>query len=147
LIRLNPDGSRDQSFVPFDQGCWEPTRPIRCKAFVLQGDGRLVVAESGYFEGTQAVEPRVAYRIVRLNPDGSLDPTFVPVGPSAFSELGVFRLLESADHLVLSGTFSSAGEVPQPYLARVYLEPSSPVRRHLKPSRSGEGSALRVPLP
>jgi uncharacterized delta-60 repeat protein len=71
IIRLNPDGSLDTSFD--GDGKWQ--RETYCATFsaginglVIQPDGKIVVSGNSFFGLTA----------FRLNPDGSLDPSFHP---------------------------------------------------------------------
>lgn len=74
LVRLNSDGSIDQSFNP------HPSYWVRTMA--LQSDGKIVIGGYfGYVEG----QPRNT--IARLNSDGSLDRSFDP-GTGAWGSLG-----------------------------------------------------------
>ncbi|MCB9183331.1 MAG: hypothetical protein H6591_05385 [Flavobacteriales bacterium] len=66
ILRLNVDGSLDGGFDP---GIGAGENDIRCIA--LQPDGRMIVG--GYFLNYNGVPAR----IVRLNADGTQDPTFV----------------------------------------------------------------------
>jgi uncharacterized delta-60 repeat protein len=71
LIRFNANGTIDNSFNPFWNAVPNPTWMIR--AFAVQADGKVLVA-------------RDSAGLVRLNPDGSLDPTF-PFSGGGYSEL------------------------------------------------------------
>ncbi|HEY5912057.1 MAG TPA: immunoglobulin domain-containing protein, partial [Verrucomicrobiae bacterium] len=75
LARLNPDGTLDASFAPTLEG---GTHDF-VKAIVVQPDGKILVG--GNFSSANS-QPR--YHVARLNPDGSVDPTFIP----AFLPLG-----------------------------------------------------------
>src|SRR5690606_24824251 len=65
IVRLNPDGTMDQSFAT-GSGFNE-----RVQSIVLQPDGKMLVG--GQFTSYN-LEP--ASYLVRLNPDGSKDPSF-----------------------------------------------------------------------
>jgi uncharacterized delta-60 repeat protein len=69
IVRLNPDGSSDTSFNP----TFYPSLDYDLFAIVLQSDGKILVG--GWFD---EVNGAIRQRIARLNPDGSLDTTFVP---------------------------------------------------------------------
>src|SRR5207249_3978451 len=69
VARLDPDGSLDATFVPaivIDS----PT--FLTMSMVLQTDGKIIVSAQ---LRTGTATSRLS--LVRLNPDGSLDPTFV----------------------------------------------------------------------
>jgi uncharacterized delta-60 repeat protein len=68
LVRLNPDGTADDSFVtdpPY-------TDPRSFAAVALQADGRIVVAGHEYNYATDDSD----FFVARYNPDGSRDETF-----------------------------------------------------------------------
>jgi uncharacterized delta-60 repeat protein len=68
IIRLNPDGTRDSSFV-YGSGFTGLTGGVLKVA--RQSDGKLIVgAQAAQYNGTPI------HTIVRLNPDGSFDNTF-----------------------------------------------------------------------
>ncbi|MEZ5426645.1 MAG: FG-GAP-like repeat-containing protein [Pyrinomonadaceae bacterium] len=70
VARLNPDGSLDQSFGNGGKALYNPTEGATDRAYgaAVQADGKILVAgRSG------SRDKRV---VIRLNPDGSLDPTF-----------------------------------------------------------------------
>ncbi|HTQ30236.1 MAG TPA: BACON domain-containing carbohydrate-binding protein, partial [Opitutaceae bacterium] len=72
LVRLNADGTPDPNFNPgsgFDNG----TYPLSVNALAVQPDGRILAGGSFVaYNGTARAG------IVRLNADGSLDPSFNP---------------------------------------------------------------------
>jgi len=65
IVRLNADGSLDESFLARPSG-W-------VRHMVVQPDGKIVVA--GFFSFMNGVKRNL---IARLNPDGTLDTTFDP---------------------------------------------------------------------
>jgi uncharacterized delta-60 repeat protein len=68
LVRLNPDGTNDDSFVtdpPY-------TNPLSFAAVALQADGRIVAAGHEYNFATDDSD----FFVARYNPDGSRDDTF-----------------------------------------------------------------------
>lgn len=110
LVRLNPDGSRDQTFSAdgrLDQDCGS----IAIRSFTLDTDGRILLA------GTQGSvgEDEESSVLVRLLPDGSCDASFgaggrvsLDIDPGFDEATGVVaypdgRILIAGD---LSGDFS-----------------------------------------
>jgi uncharacterized delta-60 repeat protein len=76
IARLNADGSLDNSF-----DCAAPACDFKIGSVVVQPDGKIYVAGS-FFSNVSSTS---AARIIRLNADGSLDPTFVsPFTGNAF---------------------------------------------------------------
>lgn len=93
LFRLNADGSGDSTFVPpsFD---WRGFNNISA---IVQTDGKLTFAATYY--GSPAGVPfatgdHLRGTIVRLNPDGSLDPS---LSLTTRTNGGVYSLLQQAD--------------------------------------------------
>lgn len=106
LVRLNPDGTLDESFTtPFDRNGF-------AASLVPLPDGRLLVA--GMLSITNSPG---RHNLVRLNTDGSLDRSFdVGVGPNDF----VFAVSAHANgSLYLGGAFVELNGRPTPYLARM----------------------------
>lgn len=103
LVRLNQDGSRDSTFrignAASDQ----------VNAIAIQPDGRIIVA--GHFENFSS---RLHRRIVRLLPDGTVDPTFKSPNPN--NEIRHLLLLPDS-RILLSGLFTSIGSSAQRFLA------------------------------
>jgi uncharacterized delta-60 repeat protein len=76
IVRLNPNGSVDTSFRPsvqFAAGATAGGNPLSINDIVLQPDGKILVG--GNFTQFAGANRN---RIVRLNEDGTIDPTFVP---------------------------------------------------------------------
>ena len=111
IARLNTDGSVDPSFdtgTGFDE---------YVTSLALQPDGRLLVL--GYyalFDG-QAVPD-----LVRLNSDGSLDPTFdVGSGPS---DLGQVVALQPDGKVLVGGQFHTFSGSASPFIVRLNADGS-----------------------
>jgi len=96
VARLNADGSLDESFDPAQV----LMSGVNCLA--LEADGKILVG--GWAEGFEVYNGPSTYPLVRLNRDGSLDPTFrVVMGP-------VTALAFQADgQLVIGGSYSVNG--------------------------------------
>jgi uncharacterized delta-60 repeat protein len=91
MARLNPNGSLDESFTLDSSlnviaGEFDP--PLNCVA--VQPDGKILLG--GYFDDIEA-------RLVRLNPDGTLDRDLIPAG---FAN-GVYSLVLQPDGKILVG--------------------------------------------
>jgi uncharacterized delta-60 repeat protein len=97
--RLNPNGIVDQDFIPGADDL--------VYSFAVQADGRIIVG--GNFAhlggGGTGVTPRA--NIGRLNPDGSIDPTFDPGANGSVRGLA----LQGDGHLVVGGTFTHIGGI------------------------------------
>lgn len=97
LFRLNADGSLDTTFPLLKTGA----KTIVLAATVLP-DGRSYVG--GFFESVGGLALR---RLVRLNPDGSIDPTFTPPQPNG--EIIDLKPLPNGQLLVAGGFTVIAG--------------------------------------
>ncbi len=108
LVRLNPDGSRD---VSFDTTIAVSSGTVY--GLALQSDGKLIVV--GSFTKYNGA---TANRIVRLNPNGELDTSFV-TGTAATSTIDDVVIAPDGK-IVLSGTFSAFnGNSNYPKLVRL----------------------------
>lgn len=101
LVRLNLDGSMDSTFH------YNPaTRQSAAAAngaisdAIVQSDGKLILV--GNFTSFNGV---MANRIVRLNLDGSVDPSFL-AGSGADGDIYSIRYNANTQKIVLSGTFN-----------------------------------------
>lgn len=95
LVRLNPDGSMDNSFVN-DTGIYH----FLINSISLQSDGKIIAGGDFAYVGTTNV------RIVRFNTDGSVDPTFNPNANSSATNIN--RVLVQPDgKILIAGLFSS----------------------------------------
>ncbi|MBA4054285.1 MAG: hypothetical protein C0490_06205, partial [Marivirga sp.] len=117
LVRLNPDGSLDNTFNDFTS-----TTPSTgsgngiVNGMALQSDGKIIVR--GLFETVNGTAHK---GIARLNADGSVDNTFnttivASVGGSAFKEPVVVR---SDGKILVSGRFTSVNNVTYNRIVRL----------------------------
>lgn len=103
LMRLNADGTMDNSFEPDFNG--------KVYAIAVQTDGRILVG--GEFT---TVNGQTREKIVRLNKDGSIDPTF-----SASTDWSVRAVAVQKDgKILLGGTFTTVNGTSRPGFARLY---------------------------
>ena len=108
LIRLNTDGSMDNSFYSgtgFD---------ANIEAVAQQLDGKWIV--TGFFDFFNSTPcPRIA----RLNTNGTIDSSFNPgTGPGASGFIGSIKL-QSDGRIVLAGSFSNFNGVPDTSIVRI----------------------------
>jgi uncharacterized repeat protein (TIGR01451 family)/uncharacterized delta-60 repeat protein len=106
IARLTADGRLDATFNT-GLGANGPV-----KAMALQPDGQLLVSGNfTYVNGTNR------NYIVRLNPDGTVDPTFNPgLGPNAPVQAVA---VQSDGRIVIGGEFVTVGGVPRHSIARL----------------------------
>jgi uncharacterized delta-60 repeat protein len=122
LARLNADGSTDLSFLLglglIGNSASTPT--VNCLA--VQKDGKILMG--GSFISTNGMSHT---NIARLNPNGSVDDTFLTQlqGPNVYALWGgsVDSIIPQSDgKLLLSGGFTSVNGVPRSSLARINSE-------------------------
>ncbi|TKC05136.1 DUF5008 domain-containing protein [Pedobacter frigoris] len=102
MVRVNSDGSMDSTFhynKLTKQSAIGGNGPIIDAT--MQSDGKLILA--GSFTTFNGV---AANRIVRLNLDGSVDPTF-NAGTGANGDIYSLRYNSTTNKIVVSGTFTS----------------------------------------
>jgi uncharacterized delta-60 repeat protein/uncharacterized repeat protein (TIGR01451 family) len=107
IARLNADGSLDYSFNNPGTGAGDSVR-----ALTIQLDGRILVG--GLFTNFNGT---VQNRIVRLNADGSLDPTF---NGGVGGDGAVYAIaLQPDNRILLGGEFTRWGGVTRNHLTRL----------------------------
>ncbi len=122
LARLNPGGSVDAAYAA-GSGFYAPAYP-RIAALALQPDGKLLVGG-----GFTSVDGAARRAIVRLNPDGRVDPTFNPgTGPDGV----VYALaLQPDGNVIIAGDFNNVSGTPRDRLARLFGDHPPPTRPRL----------------
>jgi len=110
-IRLNADGTLDNTFVLTGTGFTDPNWNGRPRDVIVQSDGKILVAGAFiYYNGDSS-----AGYLVRLNADGSRDGTFTSA-VSIMSYGGIYDIaLQSDGKILAGGNFSS----PTKYLVRL----------------------------
>lgn len=105
IVRLNPNGSIDSSFNAGGGG----TTGAGIYAMTLQPDGKILIG--GDFTSYN-FEPRPS--LARLNPDGSLDSSFLPPG---FSSSSVeYFAIQTDGKILIAGSFSAISNNPFPVI-------------------------------
>lgn len=98
IVRLNSDGIKDSTFHPYD------TVYSDARRFTLQPNGQLIIA----FQHIEQLE------LIRLNTNGSLDPSFHAILPlSSFYIPSIECLTVQQDGKVLIGGHNSTGNSPE----------------------------------
>ncbi len=120
LIRLTPDGDLDAGFAAEIRGFeGKPNQGIRLLA--LQSDGRLLAV--GQLNDWLGPIPFGPAELIRLMPDGSLDPTFdtgvIQTG-FGFIGIGAMRVLRTGE-LLIQGALNSIDGVRWLEVVRLYL--------------------------
>ena len=113
------DGSNDPSFN-FDGNNFGEGANSSVYAIVLQPDGKILIAgDFTSYNGTEII------RIARLNPDGSLDPSFDPgTGPEGFAASIRTMSLQPDGKILIGGVFTSFDGVDRNYIARLNADGS-----------------------
>lgn len=116
IARLNADGTLDATFH-MDPVQNAGSYYLAVSGIARQNDGKIIA--TGYFTH---VGTNVANGIVRLNPDGSFDPTF-PSFTMGTNLANSFSLLpQPGGKIVVTGAFDAVNGVPYRYLARLNLD-------------------------
>lgn len=106
LVRLTSTGSLDNTFaIGFG-----PTDPVR--EILVQPDGKILVC--GDFT---VFNTKTANRIIRLNPDGTIDSSFSPIS-GANNAIYSMRL-QPDNKIVIAGTFTTYDGVARNRIARL----------------------------
>jgi len=144
LGRLNSDGTVDTTFNP------DPNSSITTIA--LQANGQIVVGGNfTSFATNGSYVTTTRDYIARLNADGTVDSTFDPGLNSAASSIiilqdgsifvgGTFSAVETGGAVLVGGSFTHVGGLPQPYLVR--LNADSTVNATFTGSTDGPVAAL-----
>jgi uncharacterized delta-60 repeat protein len=127
---LNADGSLDTEFTPTIVATFDIEEVY---AVALTDDGRVLVG--GYFDRVNG-QPRS--NLSRLNPDGTLDPTFYPglEFRGALPLVLVIATLQN-DNLVIGGAFDAVSGLPGRGIA--LLNPTGVLDGAFKPGTGIEG--------
>ena len=112
IIRLQPDGSLDNSFNP-------QAPDFFVRSIAVQSDGRILAG--GVF-GTQDGGVRLRNHIVRLLADGQLDRTFKP-GSGSDGSINAMALQKDGK-ILIAGEFTQLNGVSKPRLARLLSDGS-----------------------
>jgi uncharacterized delta-60 repeat protein len=127
IARLNTDGSLDNSFL---HGLAGTDYGISCLA--LQNDSKVLIG--GWFG---SVNGAMRNQLARLNPDGSLDTTFLngQAGPNGdISSLA----LQPDGKILLGGSFTSVNGAPRSCVARLTGAYAAPILISGPTSRTAE---------
>lgn len=107
IVRLNPNGTLDNSFVT---GTGFTGYSGMVQALGIQSDGKIIVAgDFGDYNNTSVA------RIVRLLPNGSLDATFTP--SSGPNDLVMDLIVKPNDEILICGKFGSYAGTLRPRIA------------------------------
>ena len=119
IARFTADGFLDNTFTanPGPAGVMS----TYIDSMALQPNGKILIG--GMFTSYDST-PRI--NIARINPNGSLDPTFDPgtgAGPSSWEVASILRL--SSGKALLGGNFSTYNGTPEGGLARIFAGPAN----------------------
>lgn len=121
ILRLNPDGSLDNSFQLF----FTPGSNQEIKNCMLQPDGKIIVA--GKFASSSLIPNN---SLIRVNNDGSLDPTFNLGGNGAlfgyqYGDISTYvnkMILQSDGKIIITGNFAAYNGVARKNIARLNID-------------------------
>ncbi len=114
IVRLNADGSLDTTFDPGTGFSTGSTNFANVNAFAVQPNGKIIVAgDFTEYNGTPRTD------IIRLNADGSIDPTFDPgTGTGQFGTL--YAVVVASDgKILIGGSFETYNGTTRNGLARL----------------------------
>lgn len=120
ILRVRPDGSIDPGFVPYDFSSTIPWASY-VNALALQRDGRILLGiEAGDSNGIHLRE------LIRLQPDGSLDPSFALALDLDVNTAGIEQILPQPDgKILIVGGFVEIHGQRQTSIARLDPEDGS----------------------
>ncbi|MEP6810068.1 MAG: dockerin type I domain-containing protein [Chthoniobacterales bacterium] len=132
LVRFNSDGSIDHTFG-VTLGTYGSL-----SAILIQPDGKIMIG--GQF---RAIDSTPMSRVARLNPDGTIDPTFNPGnGPDSFVRA---MAQDSAGNTYIVGDFLNVNGTPRAGLAK--LTTSGSLDTTFNPGTGFNGSARAIAAP
>jgi len=127
LVRLNADGSLDSSFDARTLNAGNGFSSVL--AIAIQPDGQILVGGAFLYDNGK-IRFGSSYKdgqIARLNPNGSLDPSFVVPDGSSYGgpNSGVNAIaLQTDGKIVIGGSFREVGFTPRHALARLNADGS-----------------------
>jgi uncharacterized delta-60 repeat protein len=123
IARINPDGTVDTAFNPNPNG--------GLAAIALQPNGQIVIG-GGFtlLQPNKTGIPSVRSDIARINPDGTVDPSFDPdlngtadtvliLGDGSMFVGGNFTTVQVGGAILIGGSFATVGGQPAANLARL----------------------------
>lgn len=118
IARLNNDGTLDTSFNPSSGiAPWAGFSSAAVDCVSIQSNGKLILA--GWFSSFNGIERS---NICRLNADGSLDTTFMPI--SGYNDGIITTAIQSDGKIVIGGWFNNFGTVSRNRIARLNTDGS-----------------------
>ena len=111
IIRLNPDGSKDTSFVTGNGFNTSPS------TIALQSDGKIIIG--GYFTTYKGLTENY---IIRLNSDGSKDTSFITGTGFSYGVSSI--VLQSDGKILVGGNFGTYKGLTENYIIRLNLDGS-----------------------
>jgi uncharacterized delta-60 repeat protein len=108
IIRLNSDGSVDNTFLSIDNGFDDVVNSI-----VIQSDGKILVGgDFSTYNGTNSNS------IIRLNSDGSVDNTFLSIDDGFNSQVRSIAI-QSDGKILVGGNFTTYNGTGSNYIIRL----------------------------
>jgi len=113
VARLNLDGSLDASFLATGTGA-----DSAVNSFAVQGDGKVLIG--GWFTSYNGTSRGY---VARLNPDGSLDTSFLATGAGADSVVNATSM-QGDGKVLIGGWFTAYSGTSRGYVARLNTDGS-----------------------
>jgi uncharacterized delta-60 repeat protein len=110
IVRLNSDGTRDTTFTTNTGTAFDST----IQSIAIQPDGKIIVV--GQFLSFNFAS---ANRIARLNPNGTLDTTFVTNTGTGFNGTTRTIAVQSDGKIIIGGDFNSFNGAPVNRIVRL----------------------------
>lgn len=109
IARLNSDGSVDTSF-----NFAADLNYTKVSATAIQQNGKIIVLGTNSNDSGQLFD-----RIFRLNTDGSVDTSFLPISGEATTPLLKTIIVQTDDKILYGGDFTHYGAIPRSKIARL----------------------------
>ncbi|MEO6670161.1 MAG: T9SS type A sorting domain-containing protein [Ferruginibacter sp.] len=115
LMRRNANGSVDNTFNPGGSGIYNPPGGTSVNKVLVQADNKILVA--GAFT---AYNGTTVNRIMRLNPNGTLDAGFNAGGAGTDLNINTIALQSGGSKILLAGHFTSYNGNGKNRIARIF---------------------------
>lgn len=144
MVSLSQDGSVDLTFNPWDNGTYGdgfytvgPPSGEQITSSCLQPDGKIILVGGLTRFNTDPIQ-----RTIRLNVDGSVDPTFDP-GTSA-NDIVRAVVRQPDGKVIIAGDFTTVDGAPCGHVARLHPDGALDTTFHFTIGANGDVKALAL---